>query len=78
MRGRAVKSGNDILLTGSRSVPAVAAGDSHAGSVTVTIPPGTAPNSYYLVTCADSTNAVSEANETNNCQASSAPMVVTP
>ena len=39
----AVKSAADPLLTGSRAVPGVAAGASHFGTVTVTIPPATAP-----------------------------------
>ena len=63
----AVKSANDILLTGSRSVPAVSGGGSHSGTVTVTIPGVTAPNTYYLLTCADGANTVIETNETNNC-----------
>jgi subtilisin family serine protease len=74
----AVKSANDILLTGSRSVPAVAAGATQSGTVTVTIPVATAPNTYYVLTCADSTNAVIETDETNNCRASSTTVTVTP
>ena len=74
----AVKSANDILLTGSRSVPGVAAGASHSGTVTATIPAATAPNTYYLLTCADSTNTVIETNETNNCTPSSTTVTVTP
>ena len=48
-----MKSASDSLLTDGRSVPAVAAGAGHTGTVTVTIPAGTPPNTYYVVTCAD-------------------------
>jgi hypothetical protein len=34
----AVKSAGDLLLTGSRTVPGLAAGASHTGTVTLTIP----------------------------------------
>jgi subtilase family serine protease len=74
----AVKSANDILLIGSRSVPAIGPDESHEGDITVTIPASAAPNSYYVLTCADSSNAVIETNETNNCAVSSTLMVVTP
>jgi len=74
----AVKSANDTLLTGSRAVPALAAGGSQAGTVTVTIPAVTQPNTYFLLACADNANAVVETDETNNCKASGTTMTVTP
>ncbi len=67
---------NARLLTGSRAVPALAAGGTSTGTVTVTIPSGTAPGTYYLVACADLANAVPESNEANNCRASANTMVV--
>ncbi|HEU5321354.1 MAG TPA: CARDB domain-containing protein, partial [Methylomirabilota bacterium] len=55
----------DTLL-GSRSIPALAAGASHTGSVTVTVPAGTAPGTYFLLAQADAGQAVAETSETNN------------
>src|SRR5262249_52915411 len=57
-----VKSPGDVLLTGSRSVPSLAAAATSAGTVTVTIPASTMPNTYYLLACADGASAVPETN----------------
>ena len=54
------------LVLGSRAVPALAAGVSDTGSVTVTIPAGTATGTYFLFAKADAGDAVSETVETNN------------
>jgi len=59
-----VLDGGDTLL-GSRSVPALAAGASSAGSTTVTIPSVT-PGAYFLIVKADGPNAITESNEGNN------------
>jgi len=64
------RDGSDLLLGGSRSVSALGVGQSSSGNITVTIPPDTPLGTYYLVSCADDLNAVSETNETNNCRAS--------
>jgi len=74
----AVKSAGDPLLTGSRGVPVLAAGGSHSGTVTVTIPAATPPNTYFLLACADAPNTVVETDEANNCRASSTTVTVTP
>jgi YD repeat-containing protein len=66
-----LKDGVDTLLTGSRRVPALAAGAISTGTVTVTIPTSTVLGTYYLLACADDTNGVAETNENNNCIASS-------
>ncbi len=63
----AVKSAGDILLTGSRGVPALAPGASSSGTLTVTIPAATPLDTYFLLACADNGNTVVEANEANNC-----------
>lgn len=55
----------DILL-GSRAVPALAAGASDTGSITVTIPAGTATATYYLIARADGGDVVPEVYENNN------------
>jgi len=64
------KGSGDVLLTGSRSVPSLGINGTNSGTITVTIPSGTASGSYYLLACADDTNAVAESNEENNCIAS--------
>jgi subtilase family serine protease len=65
-----MKGATDILLTGSRDVPALAVGESSTGKVDVAITSGIAAGAYYLLACADDLKAVAESNETNNCIAS--------
>jgi subtilase family serine protease len=55
----------DVVL-GSRSVPGLAPGATHASATTVTIPPGTATGSYYVLAVADADHLVVESVETNN------------
>jgi subtilase family serine protease len=74
----AVKGADDTVLPGSRSVPAVAAGGSNSGTVTVTIPSATPLNTYLVLACADNGNTVVETDETNNCKASSTTVTITP
>ena len=67
----AMKSSGDTLLTGTHQVPGLNPGGSHTLTVTVTVPPNTAPASYFILACADDLNAVAiESNEGNNCIAS--------
>ena len=73
-----IKSANGVLLAGYRTLPALAAGASHSGSVTLGIPLATPPNTYFLLACADGTNAVLETDETNNCKAARSTVTVTP
>ena len=70
------KSGEDVLLGGSRSVPSLAAGQTSSASATVTIPSSMPLGTYYLLACADELNAVAETNETNNCRSSAATVTV--
>jgi subtilisin family serine protease len=72
------KSSNSRLLSGNRSVPALAAGMSSSGMVIVTVPSDMAVGSFYLLACADDTNLVTETNETNNCAASTTKLQVGP
>jgi hypothetical protein len=72
------KSISDRLLTGTRAIPALNAGDSSTGTATLTIPTTTAPTAYYLVACADDLKKVAEGDETNNCRASTTRVTVTP
>lgn len=55
----------DIVL-GNRTVLALAPGATNSGSVSVTIPPGTATGTYSLIDQADADNVVPETNESNN------------
>jgi hypothetical protein len=61
--------GTDILLTGTRTVPGLAAGGSSTDSVTVTVPLATPTGTYYLGACADDTGAITESSEVDNCLA---------
>jgi len=67
----------DPLLTGSRSVPSLAAGANSSGTISATIPTTTPPGTYFLGACADSLGAVTESSETNNCLASTTTLTVT-
>jgi subtilisin family serine protease/uncharacterized membrane protein len=61
-----VLDASDLVLEGSRSVPALGAGASSAGGVPVTIPAGTPPGGHYLLIKADGDGSVAEVNEGNN------------
>ena len=76
----AVKSAGDLMLTGGggRTVPGLAPGGSHSGTVTMTIPSNTPLNAYFLLACADGSNALVETDETNNCKASNTTVTITP
>ena len=56
---------SDVLL-GSRSVPALAVGATHAAATSLVIPADTAMGTYFLIVRADSANTVGESAETNN------------
>ena len=62
----------DVLMTGSRNVPVIAASGSSAAPspVTVTIPTSMAAGNYWVLGCADDQARVVEISETNNCRAS--------
>jgi subtilase family serine protease len=64
------RSADDVPLTGSRAVPAIASGASSAGTANVLPPTTLAAGSYYLIACADNLGVVSEGDETNNCRSS--------
>lgn len=73
----AAKSSGDKLLSGARSVPALAPGAAHSGSKSVKIPASTAPGSYHVLACADDAKTSAESSETNNCTASGSKITVT-
>ena len=60
-----LRDGGDLVL-GSRAVPALAPGGASSASVSLTIPPATAPGSYYVLVVADTGDAVVESQEANN------------
>ena len=66
----AVRGAGDVLLSGSRPVPALPADGSAGGTVTVTIPTTVPAGLYFLLACADDTLVVVEVAEANNCLAS--------
>ncbi len=62
----ALDAGDTYL--GMRAVPALAAGETSSGSVTVTIPAGTTAGRWYIISKADADGAVAEIYETDNTQ----------
>ena len=60
--------GGDELL-GSREVPPLAAGVSHATTTSLTLPPDTETGGYFVIAQSDAAGAVVEASETNNNRA---------
>ena len=72
----AAKGAGDLLFSANRSVVALAPGASSSGTATLTIPTTTAAGIYYLLACADDRLAVAEADETNNCRASTGTVTV--
>jgi subtilase family serine protease len=56
---------SDVAL-GSRAVPALASGVNSSAATAVTLPPATAPGTYYLIAKADGAAAVAETFESNN------------
>ncbi len=71
-----VRNTADRLLTGSRSVGALAPSATSTGATTVTIPTATPLGTYVLLACADDTSTNIELNESNNCTASAGSVVV--
>ncbi|HZP63539.1 MAG TPA: CARDB domain-containing protein [Terriglobales bacterium] len=72
------KTSSARLLTGNRSIGALAAGGTSSGTTTVTVPSDMAVGTYYLLACADDTNLVAETNENNNCIAASSKLQIGP
>jgi subtilisin family serine protease/uncharacterized membrane protein len=59
----------DIPLSGSRSVPILAAGGVSEGPTDLTIPSNTTVGSYYIIAKTDGADAIAETTETNNTYA---------
>ena len=73
----ALHDGSDLVLSGSRSVPSLA---DRIRTPPVarrsTAPAGTPLSTYRVAACADAANKVKEANEANNCIASTGSVLV--
>jgi hypothetical protein len=65
-----VKGSTDKLLSGTRAVPILGAGDASSGSAVVTILSNTPLGTYILLACADAAGGSAEGDESNNCKAS--------
>ena len=72
-----LKDASDILMGGSRSVPALAVGGTSAGTAVVTVPASAPAGSYFLMACADDLGAAAESDESNNCRPSAGKIQVT-
>ena len=59
-------------------MPGLAAGASHSGTATLTIPATTPLNTYFVLACADGPGAVVETDDNDNCKASSTTVTITP
>jgi subtilase family serine protease len=57
---------SDVLLNGSRAVPALSSGGTSIGATAITIPPATATGQYYLIAKADADSTEVETQEGNN------------
>ena len=66
--------GDDIVLTGTRTVTSLGAGKTSTASTTLTVPSGTPVGSYYVCAMADGGAAVTESSETNNVLCTSTPV----
>src|SRR2546430_15110617 len=63
--------GGGAVLLGGHAVPALAASAGDTGSITLTIPDGTATGTYFLVASADDEGLLPETDQTNNNRAHS-------
>ena len=70
------RDASDVLLTGSRAVPALIPGEQATSLTSATVPAATPPGFYYLLACADWGGVVVESDELDNCLASAATMEV--
>lgn len=68
---------DDVVIAATRSVTALAAGASSAGSTTLVIPAATPGGDYHLCASADLGATVNEASETNNTRCTSGTIRVT-
>ena len=78
LSGDQQKGPGDVLLSGSRGVPGLAAGAAWPGAaITVGVPATTPLGLYYLLVCANDTGVVTETDKTNNCRPAATQVQVT-
>jgi hypothetical protein len=70
------RAAGDRVLEARRPVPALAAGTTSSGTVTVVVPAATPRGAYVLLACADAAAAVAESSEANTCRAAATPVLV--
>jgi subtilase family serine protease len=70
------KDSSDTLLSGKRSIPVLGPDGQSSGAATVAIPTGVIEATYHVLACADDLKKLSEADESNNCRASTSPVMV--
>ena len=72
------RDASDLVLGGSRSVPALAPGVESWGKITVTVPKKTPLGIYYLLAGADDLNMIQESIEENNCRVATIAIEIAP
>lgn len=70
------KDKGDKRLRGRRRVQGLTIDAMSTGTVVVTVPANTLDGNYFLLACADDSKAVKESDETNNCQPSATPVLL--
>jgi hypothetical protein len=73
-----IGDGDDIPLTPQQSVGGLGVGLSSSSSITVTVPGGTTPGSYFIGAIADANGVVPESDEGNNTLVAVGTITVTP
>jgi subtilase family serine protease len=68
---------DDVAMTATRSLTALAIGASSTASTTLTVPATTPLGTYYVCAMADSGNTVAEGDENNNSRCTATPIQVT-
>ena len=77
-RNASLGDADDVLLTGSRAVPALAPNGAHTGTASVTVPLATPPGfDYYVCALADGGGTVFESNENDNARCSATTVSIT-
>ena len=70
------KNGADLLLSTTKSVSSLSAGQSTGANVKSKVPANAALGTYYLLACADDLAVVAELDESNNCRVSATTVIV--
>jgi subtilase family serine protease len=68
----------DVKLNGNRYVPELWPSEDSPGTMAAKVPSVVSPGTYWLLACADSTLAVPERDDSNNCRSAGTAIVVAP